>query len=235
MVRSLTAVLALLMATAVATAAERKALKDVDFGQFTRDSQRQIGGDRQMTLVWWIPVEFWEASEAKQRGSTEADQGSAMVEALRPYILVGIVKADISELGGFKFAGREAISDGLRVRYESAGKEAIRLVSVEAEDPDLNIVLGALRPVLVNAIGPMGQNMHFYTLTDSIEDGVTPVSPYEPGQMVVELKGEGDSGPDQVVIDTPMDSLFVPRECPGGKVAHISWKVCPWDGTPLKP
>jgi len=228
-------VLALLMATTVVRAAERKALRDVDFGAFAQDGQRQFGGDRQVTMIWWIPVEFWEVSAAKAQGTTDADAVSPIVEALRPYILLGIVRADISKLGGFKFVSREAISGGLRVRYQPAGKDPIQLVSVDVDDPDLNIVLGSLKPMLVNAIGPMGQNMQFFTLTDSVEDGVTPISPYETGQMIVELKGEGDAGPDRVIIDTPMDSLFIPRECPGGKVAHISWKVCPWDGTPLKP
>lgn len=215
-----------------ALAAERKALKDVDMGAFSQDSQLQLGGDGQFTLFWWIPVEFWEASLSKQAA---APADSEFVEALRPYILVGVVRASISNLGAFRFVDREAIRNGLQVRYERPGSSTLRLVAIEDVDPDVTIVLGQLRPILEGALGNMGQNMHFYTLTDSVEDGATPISPYEPGLMAVELGTTGEAGSVTGRLELPMNALFVPRQCPGGKPAHVSWKVCPWDGTPLKP
>jgi hypothetical protein len=36
-----------------------------------------------------------------------------------------------------------------------------------------------------------------------------------------------------VVLETPLNSLFVPRTCPNGKPAHVSWKFCPWGGERL--
>lgn len=219
--------------TGPALAVERKALKEVDLGAFSQDSQAQAGGDQEVSVFWWIPVEFWEASVAKQGGGNEKD--GSMVDALRPYILVGVVRAKISPLGGFRFASREQVKDGLRVRYEKPGAQPLPLVAVDEVDPDVNIVLGTIRPILANAIGPMGQSMHFFTLTDSVERAVTPISPYEPGVLRFTLGAAGELAATEGAVETPMNSLFVPRLCPNGKPAHVSWKVCPWDGTALKP
>jgi hypothetical protein len=35
-------------------------------------------------------------------------------------------------------------------------------------------------------------------------------------------------------LELPLDSLFVPRLCPNGKPAHVSWDYCPWSGKKLK-
>ncbi len=229
---SLVAALALLAAlSAPALAVERKPLKEVDFAEFSKDGQIQVGGDKEITFFWWIPVEFWEVAAAKDGPTAEGD----VVKALRPYILLGVLRASVSQLGAFRYESRDQIRERLSVRYEKAGGRPIQLVPVDDVDPDVNIVLGQLRPILTNAIGNAGENMQFFTLTDSVDDGVTPISPYDSGAMYVEIAGRGELGRFQTSIDLPMNALFVPRLCPGGKPAHVSWKVCPWDGTALKP
>ncbi len=41
--------------------------KDVDAGAFSQDTQAtQMGPGDDFSMFWWIPVEFWEASAAKQ-------------------------------------------------------------------------------------------------------------------------------------------------------------------------
>jgi hypothetical protein len=68
-----------------------------------------------------------------------------------------------------------------------------------------------------------------------VEEGVTPISPYEAGTLRFTMGASGDLTAIEGGIETPMNALFVPRLCPNGRPAHVSWKVCPWDGTALKP
>ncbi|MBW4643856.1 MAG: hypothetical protein KME23_12850 [Goleter apudmare HA4340-LM2] len=57
-------------------------------------------------------------------------------------------------------------------------------------------------------------------------------SPYKSGKLNISFNGKGNQ---QIgsVVNLPLNSLFIPRLCPNGKPAHVSWKYCPWDGTPL--
>jgi hypothetical protein len=77
--------------------------------------------------------------------------------------------------------------------------------------------------------------MHFFTLVDAARADAPPVSPLAAGELRIEVAGfqGGRSGAGR--IETPLNALFVPRLCPGGRPADIRWKVCPWDGTPLPP
>ncbi|MBN8280604.1 MAG: hypothetical protein J0M16_08360 [Gammaproteobacteria bacterium] len=228
----LTASLLLGVAIDPALALDRKAPKDVDAGAFSQDTQAtQMGPGDDFSMFWWIPVEFWEASAAKQGNAADA----SFIKVLRPYVLVGVVRAKVSDLGAFRFASREDLAASLRVSYEKPGARPVPLVAVEDVDPDVNIILGSLRPILANAIGKMGESMYFFTLTDSVEDGATAISPYEPGALRFTMAGSEPGTTINAAIEMPVNALFVPRVCPNGKPAHVSWKVCPWDGTALKP
>jgi hypothetical protein len=223
--------LLLLVWSAPALSIDRKPLQAVDPGQMIVDGQVQGGGDNEFAMLWWIPLEFWEVSMLRQGGGIE----TPIVDALRPYFLLGIVRARISKLGGFDFVAREKLREGLVVRHQAPGKRESILVPVEDLEPDVEIILGTIRPVLANAMGNLGANMQFFTMTDSVEDGVTPISPYERGTLTFEVAADGNLPPIKRQIETPFNSLFEPRFCPGGKEAHVSWTVCPWDGSPLKP
>jgi hypothetical protein len=223
----------LLAAPVLAGAAERKPLAQVDLTALTGETQLQLGGDGQFGLAWWIPAEFWEAAAARQPGLAGKD--APIARALAPYLVLGIIQADVSDLGGFSFFDRSRVQQGLRVTYAVPGGAARPLRPVEPDDPDVGIALGTIRPILANALGNAGQNMHFFTLVDAARADAPPVSPLAAGELRIEVGGfQGDrSGSGR--IETPLNALFVPRLCPGGRPADIRWKVCPWDGTPLPP
>lgn len=112
-----------------------------------------------------------------------------------------------------------------------AGKSQ-ELVQVEDIDPDLNVVLSAFTPILGAAMGNMGTNMHFFVLDDKGKSSSRLVNPYKKGKIDIQL-AKRDKGEMQAVVEMPLNSLFIPRTCPNGKEAHISWSYCPWSGNKL--
>ena len=64
------------------------------------------------------------------------------------------------------------------------------------------------------------------------DDGKRILDPYQPGGLQVDLKRKNNQ-PLQAKIEFPLNSLYVPRRCPNGKPAHVSWKFCPWTGAKL--
>ncbi len=222
----------LLFAAIAANAVERRALGDVDANALTTEGQVMGGGADNVDLAWWIPTEFWEISV---RGNPAADefQANQLIDTLRPYSVIAIVQADVSPFGAFSFFGEDAISNGMLIEYiDKDGKRTIIPHNKEAT-PDVVILLNQMVPILAAAMGNLGENFYFFPLPDFDADENRLISPYEKGTVRVTLDTRDNIEKTVLEIDLPLDSLHVPRLCPNGKPAHVSWRFCPWSGKKL--
>lgn len=214
-------------------AAERLSIDQVDSNVLTQETQKSDGADNAMDLVWWIPVEFWEAALSGNPAVTP-QQVAEVVDTLRPYSVIAVVQADISNMGAFHFFDEKKVTDGLRVEYRPAEGPPVRISVNELAHPDVVLLLNQLSPILTAAMGNMGENFYFFPLPDTDKDGNRLVSPYEEGMLRVTLtKREGVRRP-PFEFQLPLNSLHEPRLCPNGRPAHISWKYCPWSGSKLE-
>lgn len=233
MTRLMLSLALMLMAGTHALAAERKPLENVPADDITREVQftPKGAGDEHASLVWWIPTEFWVSIMSRDTASSAADKQAA-IDALSGVSILGIVQADITQLGSFKFYPKQEIEENMRVTYTPEGGDPVNLTPMTELDSDLQIMLGTFRPILANAIGNMGNNLHFFVYDDEQAGSDRLLNPYKPGELKVELtKRNGDSI--QGSVEMPLNSLFVPRKCPNGKDAHVSWDYCPWSGEKL--
>jgi hypothetical protein len=212
-------------------ASERKALEAVSTDALSSEGQRVVSDADSLHFIWWIPVEFWEATFAQDASVPEAD-ADEILRVLRPYSMLAVVQADISSLGAFRFFDRDRVANGLSIAYAAGGgAKPNRLMPLTDVDPDLEVIIGVLRPVLAAAMGNMGENFHFFVLSDD-QGGKRVASPYEFGEMQVSLADGSTSGV-RTSIELPLDALFVPRQCPNGRPAHVTWSFCPWGGERL--
>jgi hypothetical protein len=232
--KNLTIILALLLAATFAQAAEKKPIKEVDTDAFSTETMPSFSnvGDEHMALAWWIPNEFWEAIFARDTTTSEADKKS-MMETLSGVSLLAVAQADISSLGAFDFYSKEEIQKTMQISFVDEKGNPKRLHTLQSIDPDLEIFLGVFKPILGAAMGNMGNNMHFYVLNDKGAPNGRVIDPYRAGSVKISLeKRSGDRMGCE--LELPLDILFVPRKCPNGKDAHVSWNYCPWTGTALK-
>jgi hypothetical protein len=212
-----------------AGAIEKKQPKDVDISAMTNETQRTsyAGG---VHLAWWIPPEYWEASLSRDPNVTDAAR-KQVLDTLRGYSMLAVVQAEVGALGNFTFYERDAVIKGLKLEL-SDGKDWASLVPLAEVPQTLAPLLKVLGPILSSAMGPMGQNMNFFVLDDQKKGGRL-ISPYEPGMLRITLTDNKGVKLEPLLIEFPLDSLYVPRRCPNGKPAHVSWMVCPWDGSKL--
>ncbi len=212
-----------------ASALDQKQLNDVDISSMTRETQKTIHADG-VHLVWWIPPEYWAAS-IKDDASMSSEHRKALMDVMEKYSMLAIVQAEVTPFGSFSFYERDTISKGLKIEIVN-GKDHKTVKPLEKLPDELELLLKVLAPVLEAALGNMGKNLNFYVLADRVK-GDRLLSPYAPNTLSVSLasKQGGVLGP--AVFEMPLDSLYIPRQCPNGKPAHISWVVCPWDGTKL--
>ena len=215
-------------------AAQKKPLRDVDTDAFMADTQvaLQGAGDNHAALVWWIPNEYWESIFSRDTTTSESDK-KAMLDAMSGISLLAVVQGDITTFGAFKYYSKEEIEKNMLISFSDADGKKQRLSPMQKIDPDLEVILGSIKPILGAAMGNLGSNMHFYVLNDKSKAYFRLLDPYRKGQFNIQL-----SRRDKVLmpasIEMPLNSLFVPRKCPNGKDAHISWKYCPWTGKRLE-
>ena len=230
--RTIRSVLVILLLGPVAGlwAQERRPVSEVSVDALMADTQR-TNSDHDFALAWWIPPEFWQIS-LTQDGTLNPAAVAQVVDAFHGTSILGVVQASVSPFGAFTFFDKEQVLDGLTVSYRREGDSSSRLQVVRSPDPNLELLLIQMAPVLTAAMGNMGENFHFIVFDDTDEAGQRIVSPYESGEIRAELSWRG-SAPTELAVELPLDSLFVPRICPNGKPAHVSWNYCPWDGTAL--
>jgi hypothetical protein len=229
--------IAVMMVSMVATysvTAERKLIKEIDTDAFTSDTQvtPKGAGDNHVALAWWIPNEFWESILSRDATTSESDK-KAMIEALSGVSLLAIIQGDVSAYGTIEFYSKEEIEENMTLSYSGSDGKKQRLSPLQTIDPVLEIVLGVFKPILGAAMGNLGNNLHFYVLNDRATSAPRLLDPYRKGQIGIQLARR-----DKVLMDAsiemPINALFVPRKCPNGKDAHISWKYCPWSGKKLE-
>jgi len=223
--------LAILMSASSAHAIEKKDLTEIDLNALTVEGQVMTGGASELALVWWIPSEFWEVSMRQESMVPDAQISQAM-GVLKNHSVLAVVQASISPFGAFQFFEKDQIMEGLKVEIVRANGDVEVISHTEPSDPDLRIMLDQMRPVLAQAMGSLGQNFYFFPLPDVDGKDNRLVSPYDKGTLRVGLVNS--DVPATAELELPMDSLFVPRMCPNGKPAHVSWDFCPWSGKKLK-
>lgn len=213
--------------------AERKNIIDVDIDEFSSDTQVAAAGagDSHVAIAWWIPSEFWEAILSRDTSTNEADK-KTMLDALSGVSLLCIVQADVTDFGAFNFYPKDEIAKHMTIEFSAGDGQSTSLRPVTKVSPDLDVVLSVFKPILATAMGNMGSNMHFYVLDDQAADQSRLMDPYKPGVLNVKLR-RSDDAILPAAIEMPINALFVPRTCPNGKPAHVSWRYCPWFGSKL--
>ncbi len=221
--------LALCITSSAWSQIQRKPIAEVSTDEMTDELQVEpanTGGDF-FNLNWWIPNEFWEASTAD-----DAEASSTIVDAFRGYTIVAVVAANISGLGVFNYYSEQEVVAHLNVQFIDAGRKSRSMQIVKEPPTEVQMILGMMKPMLKAAMGAMGEHFHFIVLKDRTESGTRIADPYAEGSLSISFKDRLDRSWTSAV-DTPLNSLYVPRLCPNGKPAHISWKYCPWTGKKL--
>lgn len=211
--------LALCMLAGAAMAAE------VNLNNLINETQQMSEAPDEMTLVWWVPTEFWEASMA-QDGTVASDEIDDFVKVLTPYTVVFAVDGTMGEFGGITYVSEKKIRKTIRL-VDSKGERHAPLAK-EDVNPDAVNLLAMLRPVIVNMLGPLGENMHFLVFPAKNKDGRTIAPATSEGKFSVEL------GSNTFDWRLPLGSLLDPKTCPkDGESMNGAWNFCPRHGNAL--
>ena len=199
----------------------------VDMEALISDTQRTTPDNDRMSLVWWMPEEFWRISFAQEKALT-AEGVEDMLKALRPYTLIAVVDGKIGPMGGVTFKSEAEVRKEI-VFIDTAGKEH-RPLAEDAINQDVQLLLGVMKPMLGNMLGPMGESMYFFAFPARSESGKALADPLGEGALTLRL---GDESYDWKL---PLGSLMPAKMCPKDKeILNGAWSYCPWHGDKLVP
>ncbi|MEW5948796.1 MAG: hypothetical protein AB1711_05215 [Thermodesulfobacteriota bacterium] len=197
----------------------------VDLNALIQETQRMSQKADEMALAWWIPEEFWQVSFARNPNMTMA-QAEEFMKVLRPYTVIVVMDGKAGALGGITYKSEAAIRAGIQIK-DSEGTR-YRPLSEDKIDADSKNFLSIMKPVFVNMLGPLGQNMNFFLFP----------AENKKGQKIAEAKKEGsfsvEMGEREFKWRLPLGSLLPPKICPTcGEKLSGAYKFCPWDGASL--
>lgn len=217
-----------------AFAQKRMSVNDINTDKLTEETQISFSdvGDDHLAVVWWIPNEFWESLLAKD-SEVDNQEVEDILKVMQGVSLLAVIQADIGPYGAFHFYSKQHVEENLSVSVTMNGGDEINVPVIHQISPDLVIMLMIFKPILAGAMGNMGENMHFFVLKDVEEAYSRLINPYKEGEIIFNLlKRNKEKITD--AIEIPLNSLFIPRICPNGRKAHVTWNYCPWTGEKLE-
>lgn len=198
----------------------------IEMNSLIEETQKHSNSANKVAMIWWMPEEFWQVSFAQDPNTTAA-QAEAVMKILRPYTVLVAVDGDIGTMGGVTYKPQATVQNSIQV-VDSKGTH-YRPLGDDKISPDAKNFLAMMKPVLVNMLGAMGQNMNFFVFSTTDAKG----------KNMIEAKNEGAFS---VLLDKtefkwklPLGSLMPPKICPvDGEKLSGAWKFCPWHGVELK-
>jgi hypothetical protein len=213
-------------------ATDRKSLSVVDVDQLTLDCQVNTGGADEHALVWWMPNVFWEVSMA-QNDDMSPREKQELLNQMKGVTILCILQGQLTDYGNLVPASKAIIQRGMTILFTNKDGEVKQVQPVKSFNTDVRRFLLDIKAMMSNLLGTVGESMQFFVLDNRDTATSAKMDPYKGGLLSVRLTGNGGAKI-QANFQFPFHSLYVPRICPNGKEAHVSWNFCPWTGKQLK-
>ncbi len=196
-----------------------------DYNTFLKQTQISNSNDGRVDIAWWIPTEFWKIALRKQPDVTE-EQIDNVIQLLEPYVIFAIVDAKTGEFGDFIYTSFDSLEN--KVSAIGNNGKTIEPLAYDELSVGVQSLLSMVKPILKNAMGQLGENMHFFVFEDISKKNKRNFDPMKVGLIsvkVVEKKYEWK---------TPVHALLPLKKCPEDNVElNGAWSYCPFHGNKL--
>ncbi|WP_286756084.1 hypothetical protein [Roseivirga sp. UBA838] len=196
----------------------------IDINELINETQLMSEDQNLMRLVWYIPLEYWEASFAADE-SISADELEEMIDIFDDFELIAVIDGEFGVFGNIKYTPISEVRAMIRLET-SDGKKHLPLDDSEISN-DASTLMSFMQPMLANMMGDMGKNMQFFMFkSKGKEDRL--IDPFKQHSFKVHLGDEVFS------FELPLASLLPPKYCPtDGKKMKGTWIYCPFHGVEL--
>jgi len=196
----------------------------VDYTALTRDLTLTRNVDGRLTMIMWMPDEFWRASF--QNSGRITDQGIAQyIAVIHPYTLVAVLDAQRG-ITAFRYTDTDTIVN--EVTIEDAQGTKYGPLAPDSVAEDMKNLIQIIRPLLSNMMGAMGQHMEILVFPSVDKAGHLIADPKKDGSLTVNL---GDIA---LRYRLPLGSILPPSLDPKtGESFPGSYHFNPYTGSKL--
>jgi DNA-binding cell septation regulator SpoVG len=199
----------------------------VSINKLTAETQKLSESPDNLKMVWWVPVEFWEAVFAQDQNIPN-EKVEEILSVFNRYTMLSTIDGTISAFGEVTYKTKEQIFRSLEI-IDGNNKVFYPLPKAKI-DSKTNEVISFIRPVLANMLGEMGKNMYFFIFQNNEDPTKRIIDPIKKDKFTVKLDGEA------LQWELPLSSLLKPKKCPiDNKLMNGTWTYCPYHGTALIP
>jgi len=197
----------------------------VNVNKLTEQTQKLSESPDNMRLVWWIPVEFWQAIFDQDQGINK-EQADNILFAFRQYTMFVIIDGTILEDGTITYRSRDETFSNI-VLTDMNKKKFTPLIEDEIDDKTKELII-TMKPILGNTLGKLGDNMHFFLFQKKGNPLEAIINAKEKENFTIAVNKEN------FTWNLPLGALLKPKKCPeDSKLVDGSWTFCPWHGKKL--
>jgi hypothetical protein len=195
-----------------------------DMREFIHETQQTATVSQQLTLVWWIPQEFWDLSLASNP-NVSATTAADIRNVFHDYQVFALVRASMGLQG---LTGAATKADLLTNSRFQIGDKVISPVDPDKVPSGVQAMLGAMRPMLSGLLGQLGQSMEL-VVYPATADGQRLNDPLKPGAFQFSLYEQ------MFYWRTPLASLLPKKVDPKSKEEFPgNYEYNPYTGERLK-
>lgn len=123
-----------------------------------KDLQKLTRSHERMTLVLWLPSEFWRAS-LESEGKMTSQDVDLFVKELDQYVVIAVADGQIGILGSINFAEPESLRNSVTI--ENSEGESFSVLPDTEISAGVRTLTQIMRPVLGNMMGALGTHVAF--------------------------------------------------------------------------
>jgi hypothetical protein len=165
-----------------------------------RETQRMIVDEDKVSMVWWIPQQFWVESFAANPDISDAERDQ-ILNVVGNYTIVALLRAGMTATQIQDLESRDAMLKNTRFRINDR-----ELAPLPREDIQLGVLtlLSQLRPALIQAAGGAGEGLEF-VVYPAVVDGIPVIDAALPGRLEIHFYDR------QYTWRLPLGSLLPPK------------------------
>ncbi|WP_297471442.1 hypothetical protein, partial [Acidithiobacillus sp.] len=171
-------------AVSLAFCAPASAQGNLDVQAMVHDTQRVSRSGDQLTLVWWLPEQYWRASMDANK-SVSRLQEEKFLSIIRPYNIIAVVDGQVGAMAGVSYLSEDALRKEVSIKDEQG-----HVYAPLADDqigPDAKNLLMVLKPIIANLLGALGNNMYFLVFPAQNGNGQFFANPTKNGMLTVDV------------------------------------------------
>jgi hypothetical protein len=150
-----------------------------------RETQRLSTEGGKLSLVWWVPVDFWEAS-MKANGAVPDQVRVQVTSVMGDYTIIALMRAVPGPSGLQDIQPKEELLKNTQVEI---GGKVVEPLPPDQISPAAQLLLAQLKPALASAAGAVGQGMEFVIYPGKTE-GKPLLNAAMPGALKITFYGK---------------------------------------------